>query len=346
MLRIVERAMSWMSTYVSVVISPETTTSPVFTSVSQATRPSGSSRRTASSTPSEIWSAILSGCPSVTDSEVNRYSFSASCVLIGSEDAPERRETGSGKGIGGRLAPFLLATVVVDHERNALEAVALPEAILEEEAVVARQQAAVRHLDREARRAGLELRHVEEPEPLAPDGCRLPRRLDVRYEAVQLRRRYAAVGAVAQVERLRHQALDAAAGLRADRDHLGPEAEPHERLLGGLDEIGPGHVPLVHRDDRRGTGAHRHLRDAQVLARQTLRGVAHEDGDVRALGGALRADLRVVVDRAHHLRAPAHARGVHEHALASLDLEPGVDGVARRAGEVRDDHALLAEQAV
>src|SRR5213082_1402272 len=61
-----------MSTYVSVVISPETTTSPVLTSVSHATRPFGSSRITASSTPSEIWSAILSGWPSVTDSDVNR----------------------------------------------------------------------------------------------------------------------------------------------------------------------------------------------------------------------------------------------------------------------------------
>src|SRR3984893_10680926 len=69
-----------MSTYVSVVISPETTTRPVFTSVSHPTRPVGSSRRTASSTPSEIWSAILSGCPSVTDSEVNRYSVSAAVM--------------------------------------------------------------------------------------------------------------------------------------------------------------------------------------------------------------------------------------------------------------------------
>ena len=60
----------------SVEISPETTTRPVLTSVSQATRPVGSSRRTASRTPSEIWSATLSGWPSVTDSEVNRYSLS------------------------------------------------------------------------------------------------------------------------------------------------------------------------------------------------------------------------------------------------------------------------------
>src|SRR6267143_1820219 len=55
-----------------VVISPATTTNPVVTRVSQATRPLGSWRITSSSTASEIWSAILSGWPSVTDSEVNK----------------------------------------------------------------------------------------------------------------------------------------------------------------------------------------------------------------------------------------------------------------------------------
>src|SRR3712207_6520350 len=61
-----------MSTYVFVVISPATTARPVVTSVSQATRPAGSSARTASRTASETWSATLSGCPSVTDSDVKR----------------------------------------------------------------------------------------------------------------------------------------------------------------------------------------------------------------------------------------------------------------------------------
>jgi hypothetical protein len=62
-----------MSTYVSVVISPATMTSPVVTRVSHATLPFGSSASTASSTESEIWSATLSGCPSVTDSDVKEY---------------------------------------------------------------------------------------------------------------------------------------------------------------------------------------------------------------------------------------------------------------------------------
>src|SRR3989304_1190749 len=58
-----------------VVISPATTTSPVVTIVSQATRPRGSCRRISSSTASEIWAATWSGWPPVTDSDVNRNSL-------------------------------------------------------------------------------------------------------------------------------------------------------------------------------------------------------------------------------------------------------------------------------
>src|SRR5581483_5739796 len=47
--------------------------SPTVTKDSQATRPVGSCLRTSSSTASEIWSQTLSGCPSVTDSDVKKY---------------------------------------------------------------------------------------------------------------------------------------------------------------------------------------------------------------------------------------------------------------------------------
>src|SRR5260370_34115766 len=47
-------------------------TRPVVMTVSQATRASGSLARIASRMGSEIWSATLSGWPSVTDSDVNR----------------------------------------------------------------------------------------------------------------------------------------------------------------------------------------------------------------------------------------------------------------------------------
>jgi hypothetical protein len=48
-----------------------TITIPVVVQVSQATRAVGSASKIASRTASEIWSQILSGCPSVTLSDVN-----------------------------------------------------------------------------------------------------------------------------------------------------------------------------------------------------------------------------------------------------------------------------------
>src|SRR6202040_170142 len=69
---IVPRTSDWKSTYALVVISPAMTTRPVAVRVSQATRLGGSSARQASRIASEIWSAILSGWPSVTDSDVNK----------------------------------------------------------------------------------------------------------------------------------------------------------------------------------------------------------------------------------------------------------------------------------
>src|SRR5882672_8874496 len=78
----VSRTRRGMSMYSLVVISPATTTRPVVISVSQATRLSGSFPSAASRTPSEIWSAILSGWPSVTDSEVKRNVRSAMRVRL------------------------------------------------------------------------------------------------------------------------------------------------------------------------------------------------------------------------------------------------------------------------
>src|SRR3954470_13278790 len=70
--RTVERTMPGMSAYPAVVTSPATWTSPVVTRVSTATRLVGSWASSASRIASLIWSQILSGWPSATDSEVNR----------------------------------------------------------------------------------------------------------------------------------------------------------------------------------------------------------------------------------------------------------------------------------
>src|SRR3954451_10987271 len=59
-----------IGTYALVLISPATTTRPVVSRVSHATRDFGSCSSSASRMASDTWSAILSGWPSVTDSEV------------------------------------------------------------------------------------------------------------------------------------------------------------------------------------------------------------------------------------------------------------------------------------
>src|SRR5690242_11212442 len=87
----VPRTMSGMCTYVVVVISPATTAMPVVTSVSQATRAAASLVRMASRIASEIWSAILSGWPSVTDSDVKTWRASNMWM-----DLPLARQTSGG----------------------------------------------------------------------------------------------------------------------------------------------------------------------------------------------------------------------------------------------------------
>src|SRR5699024_4478829 len=80
--RTVSRTIFGMSTYAFVVISPMTMTIPVVQHVSHATQLMGSCSISASRIASEIWSHILSGCPSVTDSDVNNnFSITSSPFL-------------------------------------------------------------------------------------------------------------------------------------------------------------------------------------------------------------------------------------------------------------------------
>src|SRR5215208_4489603 len=199
-----------MSTYVSVEISPDTTTRPVFTSVSHATRPVGSSRSTASSTPSEIWSAILSGCPSVTDSEVKRNSLSFSSVMSRNR-LVHASETSDGFWRAPpmfrrrALAGTLLSLDEVDDQRDALEAVALAQAVLDEVRVLARQLRPVVDVDLEARRRRADLRHVEHLQPVPLLGGRLALGRDLGEEAVELRGRDPVGGPLGERQRLLQQ---------------------------------------------------------------------------------------------------------------------------------------------
>src|SRR3954451_10971982 len=100
MSRIRSRTFCLMSTYPVVVTSPATTTRPVVRSVSTATRLCGSCSSIASSTESLIWSAILSGCPSVTDSEVNRRPVTVALQSL----VPGPNDSGGVPGGGTRVS--------------------------------------------------------------------------------------------------------------------------------------------------------------------------------------------------------------------------------------------------
>src|SRR6478752_7166651 len=212
-----------MSTYVSVEISPETTIRPVLTSVSHATRPYGSSARTASSTPSEIWSAILSGCPSVTDSEVNRNSLSEYSVMFARVGSTVGVGTGSGKSRASlgerarsarsrartgvtRAAPSLSALDEVDDQRHAVHSVARAQPVLQEVRVLARHTGARVDLDRKARRTLRDLRHVDQLQAMTARAAARPdRRLarldDLGEEPIELGRRDSRRHPVAQRDR-------------------------------------------------------------------------------------------------------------------------------------------------
>src|SRR5262249_41760460 len=148
----------------------------------QATRPVGSSRSTASRTPSEIWSAILSKWPSMTDSEVKRYSLS----FIETEKTSGFQAFGP-RPSAGRSATFRTAAATlgeVDDHRHALQPVALAQTVLDVVSVVASQALAGVDLDREPRRPDADLRHVEHLQPVALLGRRLPGGGHVGQEAI------------------------------------------------------------------------------------------------------------------------------------------------------------------
>src|SRR6185503_8133351 len=144
----VRRTTVGISMYSDVEISPATMTRPVVTSVSHATRHSGSIARIASRTASEIRSASLSGWPSVTDSEENRYARliagehssgsrrppSAACLRgeqLGQPVADRRRELAFGplahpdvlavggqdrRAVGVRAEPGALSAHLIGHQ--------------------------------------------------------------------------------------------------------------------------------------------------------------------------------------------------------------------------------------
>ena len=90
------------------VASPAITARPAVTSVSQATRARGSRVRKVSRMASEIWSATLSGWPSVTDSEVKSRMSRGFRTLTG-------RLPRSGVLTGGGRRPSPFVSIAADE---------------------------------------------------------------------------------------------------------------------------------------------------------------------------------------------------------------------------------------
>src|SRR5690606_23082660 len=91
------------------VISPASSTRPVVQRVSAATRDFGSCARRASRTASETWSATLSGWPSETDSEVNRYSWAMASLLENRGEPPGFFGGVAGSGRSGDALAVLVS---------------------------------------------------------------------------------------------------------------------------------------------------------------------------------------------------------------------------------------------
>src|SRR5437016_4774493 len=89
-----------MSSSAWVVTSPMTTQRPLVIAVSQATRAAGSCPSIPSRTASETWSQILSGCPSVTDSDVRRNDREELKVVVTKPDDTRGRSSNSSPLVG------------------------------------------------------------------------------------------------------------------------------------------------------------------------------------------------------------------------------------------------------
>src|SRR5690349_16241820 len=136
---------------------------------------------------------------------------------------PVRR---SSRGARLRLAawaPFALGEV--DDERDAVEAVSVTEAVLDEVGVITGYARPAVDLDGEARWLYPDLRHIEHLQAMSLLGRGLPGLRDLAQEAIQLGCGDAVGGAFAERERLLQQPPDVAPGHGARGEHLRPQPQ-------------------------------------------------------------------------------------------------------------------------
>ena len=223
--------------------------------------------------------------------------------------APRDRSTGARWRARASIPRAPPRSLEVDHERHALEPVALAQPVLEEVRVVARHEAAVVHLDREARRLRLELGSCSR----CAAACRA-RPAAARIACRSPTKRFSSGVGIHCAERSASESASAtsrfmpAARRGRHRHHLRALAQLARDARLRVLEVRLRDVPLVQRDHRGALLLHRQLGHAQVLGRHALARVADDDRHVGALGRLLGAELRVVVRRCRRPSCAGAAR--------------------------------------
>ena len=201
------------------------------------------------------------------------------------------------------------------------------------------------------RRADADLRHVVDLQSAAAVRRRLHARLRVGQNVVEHAGRDAHAGLVVHVVDHLKKARYALARRRRDEEdgrigHVGEvAADVVAHFVHGLAVLFD-KIPLVHDDDAGLACLVREARDLRILLGHALLRVDHDEAHVRTVNGHRGAQHAVALDHIVDLRLFAHAGGVDEDILALLVFKVRVDGVARRARNIADDHALGAENAV
>ena len=105
-------------------------------------------------------------------------------------------------------------------------------------------------------------------------------------------------------------------------------------------------VPFVDDHDEPFLVALNELVDVEVLRLDASSSVEHEDADIRVLDSADAAHDTVKLKVLADLRLAADTRGVDEQEVEAELLVVRIDAVARSAGDIGDDVALLADEGV
>ena len=170
-------------------------------------------------------------------------------------------------------------------------------------------------------------------------------------QAVQRRRgQPQAARLVDPIGRFQHL-VDSLSRQGADEQHrrLGQEVE---LVAHGIQPGGHGvrilcqGVPLVDDDDHAATRFQNRAGDMLVLLRDAVKGIDHQQGDVRPLDGPNGAQHAVFLHAPLYLAAAPHAGGVDQGQGRAMPENVRVNGVAGGTGKGADNGALLAQQTI